>query len=354
MMTLVTVCRPPARSAGARVVPTRLPAAAGPFRRGFAVALLVGLTLPTLQAQLSIRLQTDHKHYLRYEPIEVTVFLRNYSGNTLIFSDQEGPNRGSLRFTVQRPDGPEMRAKGHGLNPVQDLILGAGETRQLVLQLNQFYDLRTEGSYVVSVQVGHQRLPNDYRSEPVSLEVRDGVPLITRNLGLPQTDGGAPIAAVTANLLLFHDGERWLYCLRAETEDAVLGTVRLGPQIAGVQPQMDADAASDLHVLVQLQSRLCLYAVYGVSDAGLRLRQRRYYQPDQFGPRLTQAPGYLKVVGGVPTTEAGDPSVPELKDLKPGAKPPPPPAGGPAAALPAPGAVPETPGPGGMERPARD
>jgi len=331
------------------------PAAGGWLRRSLLAAVLVAVAAPSLQAQLTIRLQTDRKHYLRYEPIEVTVVLRNYSGNTLIFSDQEGPNRGSLRFTVQRPDGPELRPKGRALNPVEDLILGAGETRQLVLQLSHFFDLRPEGSYVVSAQIGHQRLPNDYRSEPVSIEVRDGVPLITRNLGLPQADGGAAIAAVTATLMLFHDGERWLYCLRAETESEVLGTVRLGPQIAGVQPQMDADAASDLHVLVQLQSRLCLYAVYGVSDAGLRLRQRRFYQPDQFGPRLTQAPGYLKVVGGVPTTEGGDGSVPELQDEKPGATPAPlPPGGGAAAVVPAAPATPETPPPGGAERPARD
>jgi hypothetical protein len=328
------------------------------------VAALLAGPLPALRAQISISVKTDRKHYLRYEPVAVTVVLRNYSGNTLIFSDEAGANRGYLRFLVQRPDGPELRPKERAVNPVEDLILGAGETRQLELKLNHFFDLRPEGTYIVSAQVGHQRLPNDYRSEAASFDVREGVPLITRNLGLPQADGGAPIAAVTCTLLLFHDGEQWLYSLRAETEAAVLGTVRLGPQIAGSQPQMDADAASDVHVLVQLQSRLCLYAVYGVSESGVRLRQQRYYQPDQFGPRLTQAPGYLKVVGGIPAQEGVDLHVPTPEADREGLlEPPLPPHAGAGGTPPAEGRPATTagstapsaaPAVGGTERPARD
>jgi hypothetical protein len=294
-----------------------------PLHRGsLAPRLLLALAavaVSSAQAQLSVSIKTDRKHYLRYEPIQITVQLRNYSGNTLIFGDDEGSDRGHLRFLIERPEGQEMRPLGHAMNPVSDLILGAGESRQIALNLNQFFDLRAEGSYVVTAQVGHKRLPSDFRSEPVSIDVREGVPVITRNLGLPQVDGGAAIKAITASLLLFHDGDGWLYCLRAETEDAVLGTVRLGPQISGSQPQMDADASSDIHVLVQVQSRLCLYAVYGLSDAGLQLRQRRYYKPDEHGPRLTQAPGYLKVVGGSVAQEGVDVQVPSLEGAPPGA-----------------------------------
>ena len=292
--------------------------------------LLLGLGLAlvaSVRAQLSIAVKTDRRHYLRYEPIEVAIQLRNYSGNTLIFGDAEGANRGYLRFVVDRPEGTPVRQIDRSLNPVEDLILGAGENRELRLNLTLFFDLRGEGSYVITAQIGHQRLPSDYRSAPVSIDVREGVPVITRNLGLPQTDGGAVIRAVTASLLLFHDGEEWLYCLRAETDTDVLGTVRLGPQISGSQPQMDADASSDIHVLVQLRSRLFLYAVYGITDSGVRLRQRRYYKPDQYGPRLTQAPGFLHVVGGLPAEEGVGLEEPAPARKNETRAPAPPPAG---------------------------
>jgi hypothetical protein len=289
------------------------------------------------QAQLSVSLKTDRKHYLRYEPVEITVVLHNYSGNTLIFGDDEGANQGYLRFAVERPEGQEVRALDRRMNPVIDLILGAGESRQLALNLNDFFDLHGEGSYVVTAQIGHKRLPNDFRSEPASFDVREGSPVIARSLGLPQADPAAQIKGLTVSLLLFHDGDGWVYCLRAETEDAVLGTVRLGPQIAGSQPQMDADAASDIHVLVQVQSRLFLYAVYGLTDTGIRLRQRRYYKPDEYGPRLTQAPGYLKVVGGVPTQEGTEGQTPTPGAAPTGTAPAtPPPARAGEAAPPAP------------------
>ncbi|NLF18022.1 MAG: hypothetical protein GX595_12355 [Lentisphaerae bacterium] len=317
-------------------------------------ALLLALAVTTagsLQAQLNIALRTNRKHYLRYEPIEVSVVLRNYSGNTLIFGSPDGADAGSLRFTVERTAGPEIRPLDPRFNPVADLILGAGESRELRMNLNEFFDLRPEGSYSITATIGHRRLPNDYRSQPVSIDVREGVPVITRDLGLPQTEPGALIKAVTASLLLFHDGEEWLYCLRAENAEAVLGTVRLGRQISGSQPQMDADAASDVHVLVQLQSRVVLHAVYGLSEQGLRLRQRRWYRPDAFGPRLTRNAGFLQVVGGVPIPEnALQPSLRNAVD--PAATLP----GGPAATpTPTPGA-PRAPGtpPAGPAAPAAE
>lgn len=252
--------------------------------------------------QIGIWVSADHKHYLRYEPVEVAVTLRNYSGNTLVFGGADGGAdggaQGGLHFLVERANGAMLKPFDKSFNPVEDLILGAGETRRLVFALNTMYDLQREGSYRIRAQIGHSRLPNDYRSDPLSLDVRDGVPIIERNIGLPASDTAGTITAIKVSLLLFHDGEQGLYCLRAEDEKTVYGTVRLGPQIIGSQPSMDADAASDVHVLIQIRARLFVYAVYSLSRKGMQLRQKQYYKPDEFGPRLTRAPGYLKIIGG--------------------------------------------------------
>ena len=279
-------------------------------RRGRQPGLcLVGLLVMaawSAQAQIGISLTANHRHYLRYEPIDVDLKLQNYSGNTLVFSEEDGPTQGYLRFTIRSQDGTEVKCTDRSFNPVQDLILGAGETKQLQVSINTFFDLQREGTYNVTAQIGHARLPNDYRSEAVTLDVREGLPIVTRNVGLPALAASDPIKAVTVSLLLFHDGEQELYCLRAEDAKAVYGTVRLGPKITGSQPQMDADASSDIHALIQLQPRLFIYAVYTLSSNGIRLRQRQYFKPDEYGPRMTRAPGYVKIVGGIPAKEGID------------------------------------------------
>lgn len=258
------------------------------------------------RAQINISLKSSFRHYLRYEPIDLEIQLRNYSGNTLVFSGKDGPSRGYLRFIIATQDGHEARCTNRNFNPVEDLILGAGETKRLQLSINTFFDLQKEGTYNITAQLGHARLPNDYRSQPITIDVREGLPVITRNIGLPACSSGQDIKAIRVTLLLFHDGNRELYCLRAEDDEAVYGTVRLGQKITGAKPFMDADAASDIHVLIQLQSRLFVYAVYSLCDTGIRLRERQYFKPDAYGPRLTRAPGYLKVVGGIPAKEGVD------------------------------------------------
>ncbi|MBN2452126.1 MAG: hypothetical protein JXR77_17200 [Lentisphaeria bacterium] len=269
------------------------------------VLLVLGWAAPGARGQISIALKTDFRRYLRYEPVSVTVILRNLSGNTLVFG-KEGVNQGYLRFRVERQDGSEAPWLDRDFNPVEDLVLGAGESRQLALALNAVFDLQREGTYSVTAQLGHRRLPHDYRSEAVTLDVREGLPVLQRNIGLPTASATDQIQAITVSMLLFHDGEKGCYCLRAEDDKAVYGTVRLGPQITGSQPQMDVDAASDVHVLIQLQPRLFAHLVYSISPAGVRLRQRQQYLPDAYGPRLTRAPGYVRIVGGNPLREGMD------------------------------------------------
>jgi len=270
-----------------------------------AALFLVGLSSACL-AQLGIALESNFDRYLRYEPIEITVVIRNYSGNTLVFSDEGSTNRGHLFFTIETHGNAPVKRVDSRANPVTDLVLGAGETRELSLALNTIYDLQNEGGYTVTAQIGHRRLPNDYQSNPITFEVREGIPIVTRNLGLPSTSSTAAIQALKASLLLFNDGKGALYCLRVEDDTNVYGTVRLGPQIAGAPPQMDADAASDIHVLLQSAPRLYSYSVYTIKNREVRLRQQRFYVAETDVPTLTREPGYLKVINGRPAVEGED------------------------------------------------
>ncbi len=268
------------------------------------VAFLFLAALPTW-AQLGIALTASYNKFLRYEPIEVTVTLRNYSGNTLTFS-KEGPNRGYLFFLVDTHNGRMVKSLKAKDNPADGLVLNAGETKALSLSLNTFFDLQSPGSYTVKAQVGHARLSNDYQSDEVTFEVRDGLMVTSRNVGLPGDDANGKIKALKVSLLLFQDDDQGIYCLRVEDDDLVYSTIRLGRQINSSEPEMDADATSDVHLLLQVASRLYSYQVYSLAGARVKLRQQSYYSPDGTVPHLSRSPGYIKVVNGRLAVEGVD------------------------------------------------
>ena len=79
------------------------------------------LTLITLTAlcsaafgQIGIWVKADHKHYLRYEPVEVAVTLRNYSGNTLVFGGPRGASQGAEPTRVVFPTAEQGVGPGAG------------------------------------------------------------------------------------------------------------------------------------------------------------------------------------------------------------------------------------------------
>lgn len=264
----------------------------------------LGLLWPCVAfGQLGVKLETDRAKYVRYEPVKCQLTLRNYSGNSLVFSAEEG--RGDLHFVVVAGEEREARAIDPDANPVAGLILGAGETRKLQLVLNALYDMQKEGVYTIYAQVGHPRLKDDFRTDHVVIEIRDGLPLWSRKVGMPGTDTVDPIQPRTVTLLMFNGKDGDEYCMRVEDGDLVYGLARLGRRIAGGKPECDVDAVSNVHALLQIRSRLYAYHVY---DLNLALKQTRFYMPDQTLPHLVRDPdiGRIMVVGGRVAVEGVD------------------------------------------------
>ncbi len=260
--------------------------------------LLLGLLLALqVHGQMGISVSTDRQKYLRYEPIRVRVLLRNYSGNTLVFGAGTS-KEGYVDFTIDTDGGFDVAKLDRTANLTDSLILGAGETKELSLILNNLYDMQKEGVYTVSAQLGHRRLANDYVSQSCVIEVRDGLEVWSRSVGMPTASSASNISARKASLLLFHQDPGDMYCLKIEDEAMVYGVVRLGPRILGGTPDCDVDAVSNIHILFQSKSRLYSYCVY---DCNGQLKQDRFYLSvgDQI-PRLHRDPdiGRIMVIGG--------------------------------------------------------
>ncbi|NMA44036.1 MAG: hypothetical protein GX946_11745 [Oligosphaeraceae bacterium] len=264
------------------------------FRR---ICFMVTLLLLGLKsgAQVTMQLKAENARYLRYEIINLRLIINNSSGNTLIFSDQEGAGGGRLFFAVNEHSGKVARAIDAQANPIADLILAPGESRELQISINMLHDMQKEGVYSITAYLNHSRLPRTHLSNTINVEVIEGSRILERSVGLPSQSSSDIIKSMRLILLLFPDVNEKLYCLRAEDDEHIYAVHRLGPYIAGTTPQMDIDGSSSVHVLIQVRPRLYSYLIYSFVGSNLQLRQQRYYVPEGGTPSLSKQTGYLHI-----------------------------------------------------------
>lgn len=265
--------------------------------------LLLMLGAPLVHAQIGMQISTPHSRYLVYEKIPIKLTLRNYSGNTLVFTKE---NKGSLSFMVRTRSGSSVVQIDPSANPMEGMIFAPGESKTLNLIINQLFDLQRPTFYNITACVNHPRLPNTYVSKELSFEVKQGAVLSSRIIGLPTAKESDPIHSITASIVRFNNGKEELYCLRIDDDEQVYGTFRIGPFMNGTPPQLDADSTSAIHVLVQLRPKLFSYTVYAILNGEAVIRQQRYYIPNGGTPQLSRASGYIKVLYATQAIEGRD------------------------------------------------
>ena len=270
-----------------------------------ALALALGLlTTGGVWAQLGIQIKTDRPSYFTFEPVYVTVTLRNNSGNPLVFSDQK-PLSGFVNLKVTSADDRTVAPLCPAPNLGMNLILGTGETKDLIVRLDSLFNLQRGGSYLVHALAGHDRLPDDYRSDPAQFVLQSGLPIWQKRLGAPAVGAKDPIAARQVCLLLMTERKTDQFALMIEDDNTVYGFKRLGARISGTKPMLDVDALSNIHVLWMSKPRLFEHRVY---DRDLRLLQTKYYIADRAVPTLQRDPdiGRIMITGGRPATPGVD------------------------------------------------
>ena len=276
------------------------------IRQLMLMAAIFVLGATNVMAQVGLKLMAERDKYLKYEQIKVTLLVRNYSGNTLIFGEAE-ETQGRLLFDITSRSGKPVTTLSAKANPIAGMVFAPGESKQLTLILNTLYDMQREDYYSVTAYIDHKRMTKGFKSNSITVEIRDGIVIAQRTIGLPTEKNNELIKNVTASLIRFNEGNNSeISCLRIEDDSSVYGTFRLGPYILGGQPQLDADGTSAIHVLVQVSSRLYSYAVYSLIKGRAILRMQRYYMPDNGTPQLSRSTGYLKILYAKPAIEGVD------------------------------------------------
>ncbi|MFA5206577.1 MAG: hypothetical protein WC708_19435 [Lentisphaeria bacterium] len=286
------------------MTPPVLSLAGRPWRRCAVAAALVLFAAAGARAQLGIEVKLDRTGYFAFEPVVMTVTLRNNSGNPLLFSNHK-PLTGFVRIKVTDADGIAVPTLAPVPNLGENLILGIGETKNLTLRLDTVFNVQRNGTYLASALAGHDRLGEDYRSEPVLFTVQNGLTLWKKQLGMPANTPNGTIATRQACLLQITEKKTDAFAIMAEDDKMVYGFRRLGHRIGGVSPGLEVDALSNLHVLWMSAPRLFEHRVY---DRDLQLLQTTYFVADQSAPFLQRDPdiGRVMVMGGRPATPGVD------------------------------------------------
>lgn len=102
-------------------------------------------------AQIEAVATSPRQNFLLYEPVELTVQLKNTSGSEIVFNNGDQNNHPWLSFLVFRADGEKVRSDNLFLPA--SAALAAGEQKQFLINITPWYRMRETGSYQVQTVV---------------------------------------------------------------------------------------------------------------------------------------------------------------------------------------------------------
>ena len=253
----------------------------------WAALVWLGAAVPSLHAQLDLRLETPKSSYLQYAPIPVTVQLKNIGAQPLVL---DGDRNGQpwLEVIVQSIDGLVLKPD-RPLAPPR-VTLSPGESRALPLDLTPHFLVRDPGGYRVRASA---RLASGetLMTEPLSFLIGRGEVIWT----VPRGEGRE--RRIFSMLKFYEDPNVGLY-LRVEVPDQnlVYPARRLGPFLGLGQPTAEFDAQNHLHLLYTVAAGQHRLTVVNLDGTTLREETR---QETTEKPKLRKSPdGWVDVVGG--------------------------------------------------------
>lgn len=274
----------------------------------FFIALLGFFTMPSAKAQVALKLLMSRKNYLQYETVYAKVVMRNDSGRPLAFGHNE-KLRGQLLFEITRPNGEVVQRISKDTPPVIGTVLKPGQVEDFIIPVSKFYDVKELGRYNIVAYVTHASMKKDYQSNYHGFEVKPGVSLWSRTVGVPEYLPGEKdpekVKTVTYSIKSMHDGQRKVIYLSIEDKKNVYSVKKIGYEMADTIPACETDSFSRLHLLLRSTPKIYGYFVYNTKGT---LEQRSVYKVTTTIPVLVHRDktGTVIVAGGAKARQGID------------------------------------------------
>lgn len=285
------------------------------------IFLLTALFTGIAHAQIDVGLEFKRRTFIRGEPIEARVAIRNLSGHDITLRDVE--LHPWFAFEVMRGGAPIAPNNPNYRN--EPLTILAGETVTRNVDLLRLYPVNEFGSYKVRAAIYFDETKKYHASEPIPIEISDGRQVWSQTVGVP---GGKENAGELRRFALLNfqtPKELQMYArVTDENTGTILATYPLGRILGGARPMVEF--SDDNTLFAFHMTGPSLYALSKVGVNGEWLGQTLWHSPKGRATVRKKPNGVMVVVGatrdrtGEPAP-AGAPVVPKLSDLPPVALP---------------------------------
>ena len=254
--------------------------------------MALGVSGFTAQAQIEVSWTLEHNRTVLMEPIHATVRIANYSGQDLDLTP-----RGNARLTFDVEDQPTSTVQGTGQPLVQQaIIIPAGETREVVVNLLDAYRIVYGQSYMLTPVLEFDG--TRFYGARLSLEVQPGIELLKRDYGMPSSGNARTISL---RLINRDRNDRLIFRIDNFSTGYCLGVYDLGRIIRFFVPCLEQDRDGVFHVLHQSAPANFTHSVFDYDGVS---RDVTIYMAEVSGIRLVRNEnGAVEVVGGTPFVE---------------------------------------------------
>ena len=259
----------------------------------------------SVSAQVKYGVTFDRERYLQYEKIKATLTIVNNSGARLNFGQDE--STGKLKLLIIDPKNTMVKPRLKHFNPMNGLVLAAGETKSLTFNLNEHFRMSRIGRYKVSASLSHPAIGGlAFEVPKQDISVEPGTLIHKNSFGVSDINDPNRITSRSYEILTFKEDQHNILCLKVFDKNWIHGLQRIGPYVHGVKLHHDVDTFTNIHTLVQVKPRIFIHMIF--SNEG-RLKQFVVYRASFDNvPQMSRNPqlGTLTVSGGSKLIEGVD------------------------------------------------
>ncbi len=267
------------------------------MRRSLLPLLLLAVLFSLIgqaSAQLHVGLEIKRRLFVAYEPIIATVTIRNMSGRDLPMAD--GPGVPWFSFEVMRQDGRPVPplADAYKLDP---FIIPNGQTIRRQINLNLLYPISDYGLYRVRANVYYSPHQEFFQSASRTIEISDGKVIWQQSVGVPDgVEGAGETRLVSLMTFRKFDANHLYIRVRDPESNTIYCTFGVAKLIGGMEPEIQFDAANQIHLLQVTGPKTYLHTHLGLNGEFLG---RQVYHSVKSRPTLRHdAAGNVIVRGG--------------------------------------------------------